>query len=408
MDAEAPTDLLSGPETAAPRDDDPAAQAAWLARNAVDCLPEGGLAAKLALGRPLRVKLGIDPTAPDIHLGHTVVLGKLREFQDLGHTVVLIVGDYTARVGDPSGRSSTRPVLSDAEIDANARTFQEQAGTVLDAERLEVRFNGEWLDMSMGELFALVRTTTVAQLLEREDFAKRFADRSPISVLELLYPLLQGYDSVAIDADVELGGTDQKFNLLLGRDIQRAYGKPEQVVLTMPLITGTDGERKMSKSYGNHIGVTEPPGEIYGKTLSLPDESLASWYRLLLDGDPPPEAGPRDAKRGLARALVARFHGPEAARAAEDAFDRVHVRRELPQDIPEVSWPAAEDPVHLPALIARAFGVSTSEARRTLAQGGVRLDGDPLPPERLDVPAAELDGRVLQFGKRRFARVRVQ
>jgi tyrosyl-tRNA synthetase len=245
----------------------PAAKAAWLARNAVDCLPEGALAAKLAAGRPLRVKLGIDPTAPDIHLGHTVVLRKLREFQDLGHTVVLIVGDYTARVGDPSGRSSTRPVLDDAEIDANARTFQAQAGRVLDADRLEVCFNSEWLDMSMADLFGLTRTTTVAQLLEREDFAKRFAQRSPISVLELLYPLLQGYDSVAVRADVELGGTDQKFNLLLARDIQRAFGVPEQVVLTMPLITGTDGERKMSKSLGNDIGVTESPEEIYGRTL---------------------------------------------------------------------------------------------------------------------------------------------
>ncbi len=407
MDTEAPTDLLAGPDEMVPRDREPAAQAAWLSRNAVDCLPEGALAAKLALGRPLRVKLGIDPTAPDIHLGHTVVLGKLREFQDLGHTVVLIVGDYTARVGDPSGRSSTRPVLSDAEIDANARTFQEQAGSVLDAERLEVRFNGEWLDMSMAELFALVRTTTVAQLLEREDFAKRFAEGSPISVLELLYPLLQGYDSVAIDADVELGGTDQKFNLLLGRDIQRAYGKPEQVVLTMPLITGTDGERKMSKSYGNHIGVTEPPQEIYGKTLSIPDRSLETWYRLLL-GAAAPQDGPRDAKRALARALVTRFHGAEAAAAAQESFDRVHVRHELPEDIPVLAWPASDDPVHLPALIARAFGVSSSEARRALAQGGVRLDGEPLAAERLDVPAGELDGRVLQLGKRRFARVRVE
>ncbi|MBV8429844.1 MAG: tyrosine--tRNA ligase, partial [Solirubrobacterales bacterium] len=227
---------------------DPAGAAAWLTRNAVDCLPEGELARRLALGRPLRVKLGIDPTAPDIHLGFTVVLQKLREFQDLGHVVVLIVGDYTARVGDPSGRSNTRPVLAPAEIDANARTFQEQALTVLDSERLEVRHNSEWLDMPMAQLFELTRIVTVAQLLERDDFSKRFAAREPISLLELLYPVLQGYDSVAVRADVELGGTDQKFNLLLGRDIQRHFGQPEQVILTMPLLTGTDGERKMSKS----------------------------------------------------------------------------------------------------------------------------------------------------------------
>ena len=279
----------------------------------MDCLPEGALERKLGEGRSLRVKLGIDPTAPDIHLGFTVVLNKLREFQDLGHTVVLIVGDYTARVGDPSGRSSTRPLLADEQIDANARTFQEQALKVLDPERLEVRFNGEWLDMKMAELFKLARTTTVAQLLERDDFSKRFAAREPISVLELLYPLLQGYDSVAVRADVELGGTDQKFNLLLGRDIQRAYGLPEQVIMTMPLLTGTDGERKMSKSFGNYIGVTDAPEEMYGRTLSIPDASLASWYELLLGQDLPGDADPREAKRALARALVARFHGAEAA-----------------------------------------------------------------------------------------------
>jgi tyrosyl-tRNA synthetase len=396
MDAEPPNDARSGP-----------AAAAWLSRNAVDCLPEGELERKLGEGRPLRVKLGIDPTAPDIHLGHTVVLQKLREFQDLGHTVVLIVGDYTARVGDPSGRSTTRPVLSDAEVDANARTFQDQASSVLDTERLEVRFNGEWLDMSIAELFKLARTTTVAQLLERDDFAKRFAEGSPISVLELLYPLLQGYDSVAIDADVELGGTDQKFNLLLGRDIQRHYGKPQQVILTMPLITGTDGERKMSKSYGNHIGVTEPPEEIYGKTLSIPDSSLSLWYELLFDSEPPAGLGPRDAKRALARAIVSRFYDESAARAAEEAFDRVHVRHEVPTDVPEVEFAAADGVVHLPALVAAAFGVSTSEARRSLAQGGVRLDGAPVDGGRLDVARAEVDGKVLQLGKRRFARVRV-
>jgi tyrosyl-tRNA synthetase len=388
----------------------PAEQAAWLARNAVDALPSGGLERKLAEaardGRALRVKLGIDPTAPDIHLGFTVVLGKLREFQDLGHTVVLIVGDYTARVGDPSGRSATRPVLSGEQIDANAATFQEQALKVLDAERLEVRRNGEWLDMSMERLFHLVRTTTVARILERDDFAKRYAAHAPISILELLYPLLQGYDSVAVRADVELGGTDQKFNLLLGRDIQTAYGQPEQAILTMPILPGIDGERKMSKSYGNYISVTEPPEEIYGKTLRLPDAAMGQWYELLLGEPPAQDASPRDAKRALARALVARFHDAAAAAAAEQAFDRIHREHKPPEQMPSVTVAANGDGlVHLPALLADAFGVSRSEARRSLEQGGVRLDGEPLAADPLDRPLDQLDGRVLQLGKRRFARL---
>jgi tyrosyl-tRNA synthetase len=390
-----------------PEEQTAGAQAAWLARNAVDCLPHGALERKLEVGRPLRIKLGIDPTAPDIHLGFTVVLQKLREFQELGHTVVLIVGDYTARVGDPSGRSTTRPVLEAAQIDANARTFQEQAVKVLRPDHLEVRFNSEWLDMSMADLFELLRTTTVAQLLERDDFARRFAAREPISVLELLYPLMQGLDSVAIEADVELGGTDQKFNLLLGRDIQRAYGQPEQVILTVPLLIGTDGERKMSKSLDNYIGVTEPPEEMYGKTMSIPDHLLPSWFELLLGCEPPSELGPRDAKRALASAIVARFHGEDAAAAAEQAFHRLHVRHELPDDVAEVHWQRDGSQVHLPALLARAFGVSTSEARRILAGGGVRIDGEPIADGPLDLEPTELDGKVLQLGKRRFARVRL-
>jgi tyrosyl-tRNA synthetase len=386
----------------------PAETAAWLARNAVDCLPEGELERKLAAGRPLRAKLGIDPTAPDIHLGHTVVLQKLREFQDLGHTVVLIIGDYTARVGDPSGRSSTRPSLALSEIDANAVTFQQQALRVLDSERLEVRFNSEWLDMPMEQLFRLLRTTTVAQLLERDDFAKRFAAHEPISVLELLYPLLQGYDSVAVQADVELGGADQKFNLLLGRDIQRAYGQPEQVILTVALLTGTDGARKMSKSYENYIGVTDSAADMYGRTLSIPDSSLEDWYSLLLGSGIAQQLSPLEAKRALARELVARFHDRDAAAAAEEAFDQVHKRRELPSDVPDVEWPADQAVVHLPALLARAFGVSTSEARRALAQGGVRLDGKVLAAKPLDLPASQLEGKVLALGKRRFARVKLR
>ncbi len=277
MNSELRTEPGPAPE---PSTSSPSEAAAWLARNAVDCLPEGVLARKLAEERPLRVKLGIDPTAPDIHLGHTVVLQKLREFQDLGHEVVLIIGDYTARVGDPSGRSATRPALSGAQIDANARTFTEQAFTVLDPARTSIRYNGEWLDMSMEQLFRLARIPTVGQLLERDDFAKRFASHTPISVLELLYPLLQGYDSVAIRADVELGGTDQKFNLLLGRDIQRAYDVPEQAVLTMPILPGTDGVHRMAKSTGNYIGVTEPPDRDLRKDAEHPGRGPADLVRV--------------------------------------------------------------------------------------------------------------------------------
>ena len=391
---------------------DAAAQAAALARGAEECLPEGALAARLAQahqeGRPLRVKLGIDPTAPDIHLGHVVVLDKLRAFQDAGHVVVLIIGDYTARVGDPSGRSKERPVLSGEAIDANAQTFQDQAYRVLDRdpERVEVRRNGEWLNMPAEDLFRLARTTTVAQMLERDDFAKRYREQAPISVLELLYPLLQGYDSVAVKADVELGGTDQKFNLLLGRDIQRAYGHPEQVALTMPILPGTDGEQRMAKSLGNYIGVTEAPEEIYGKTLSIPDTAMATWYELLLGRPLPAELGPRDAKRALARDLVARFHDEDAAQRAEAHFDRVHVSREVPEDIEEAAFEAADGVAHVPAVLEAVFGMSRSEGRRILAQGGVRVDGEPLAASEQDVPAERLDGAVLQVGKRRFARLR--
>jgi tyrosyl-tRNA synthetase len=390
-----------------------AEDAAYLARNAAESLPAGGLQGRLEAalreGRQLRAKLGLDPTAPDIHLGHTVVLQKLREFQDLGHRVVLIVGDYTARVGDPSGRSATRPVLSGEEIDANARTYQEQAFHVLrdDPELLEVRFNSEWLDMPMEELFRLARTTTVAQLLERDDFAKRWSARAPISILELLYPLMQGYDSVAVRSDVELGGTDQTFNLLLARDIQRAFGQPEQAVLTMPILPGVDGAEKMSKSVGNHIGITEPPSEIYGRTLSLPDEAMDAWFSLLAVERPPAGTSARDAKHALARALVARFHGDAAADAAASEFERVHVQRSAPDEIDELAFDAVNGLVHLPALIADGFGMSRSDARRMLAQGGVRLDGEPLGPDDLDLPRERVDGHVLQVGKRHFRRVRV-
>src|SRR3954463_2250077 len=317
--------------------------------NAHESLPVGGLARKLEEaakdGRQLRVKLGLDPTAPDIHLGHTVVLQKLREFQDLGHRVVLIVGDYTARVGDPSGRSTTRPVLSGAEIDANADTYQQQAFTILrdDPELLEVRRNGEWLDMRAEDLFRLARVATVAQILERDDFAKRFAAQQPISVLELLYPLLQGCDSVAISSDVELGGTDQTFNLLLGRDVQRAYGQPEQVILTMPILPGIDGSEKMSKSLGNHVGATEPPAEQFGKTMRLPDEAMDAWYALLAVPRPPEGTGPRDAKRALGGGIVGRSHGAAAAAEAEQQFDRLFVTHEAPEEVDEHPFAADGD-----------------------------------------------------------------
>ncbi len=379
--------------------------ARFLTRNAVDALPEGRLERQLAEGKPLRVKLGVDPTAPDIHLGHTVVLRKLREFQDLGHTVVLIVGDYTARVGDPSGRSATRPQLDGAEIDANAETFKSQAFSVLDPERTEVRSNGEWLDMPTEDLFRLARTATVAQLLERDDFAKRYSAREPISVLELLYPLLQGYDSVAVEADVELGGTDQKFNLLLARDIQQDYGHQPQSILTMPILPGTDGVQKMSKSLGNYVGVTEPAEEIFGKLMRVPDSAMPVYYDLLLDDPFDPGRPAVESKRAMARALAARFAGEDAAAAAEAHFDRLHVAREMPDEIEEHAVAANGGNVHLPALLREAFGVSGSEARRLLSQGGVRLDGDPVGADQLDLPMDRLEGAVLQVGKRRFRRL---
>lgn len=386
--------------------------AAFLERNAAESLPAGGLEKRLEKageeGRQLRVKLGLDPTAPDIHLGHTVVLQKLREFQDLGHRVVLIVGDYTARVGDPSGRSDTRPALSGEEIEANARSYEEQAFRILDPDGslYELRFNGEWLDMPMADLFRLARTTTVAQLLDREDFSARYASGAPISILELLYPLMQGYDSVAVEADVEIGGTDQTFNLLLGREVQRAYDQPEQAVLTLPILPGIDGTEKMSKTKGNAIAVNDPPGEMFGRTMRLPDEAMDTWFELLAIDDPGGE--PRERKRSLGRAIVERFHGPEAATEAEAAFDRQFVDHEAPEEIEEVTVEVDGEPVHLPAVLADAFSVSRSEARRLLGQGGVRVDGDPLDPEAIDVPAATLDGKVVQIGRRQFRRVQVK
>jgi tyrosyl-tRNA synthetase len=371
-----------------------------LTRNAVDVLPAGGLEEKLKLGRPLRVKLGIDVTSPDIHIGRGIPLQRMRAFQDAGHLGVLIVGDYTTRIGDPSGRSAERPILSDEEIDANAQTYVDQAFQIVDRERTEVRFNSEWLaGLTFADVIRLTRTTTVAQILERDDFSKRMEAQEPISVSELLYPLLQAYDSVAIEADVELGGTDQLYNLLTGRTVMQAYGLEPQVVLTNPLLLSWDGE-KMSSSVGNNIPLTAPPEEQFGRTMRIPDTQLEEWYRLVLERDVPPGEA-MEAKLALARALVARSHGEEAAVAAEAHFTRVVREGQAPHEIADVPLPTG-DPVHLPAALAAAFGLSTSEARRLIAQGGVRLDGEVV--ETLDHERRALLGRTVQAGKRRFAR----
>jgi tyrosyl-tRNA synthetase len=374
-----------------------------LTRNAVDVLPEGGLEAKLKLGRPLRVKLGIDVTSPDIHVGRGIPLQRMRAFQDEGHKAVFIVGDYTTRIGDPSGRSSERPILSDEEIDANAQVYLEQAKTILrdDPELLEVRYNGEWLSkLSYADVVRLGRIVTVARMLERDDFEKRYRAGEPISVSELLYPLMQAYDSVAIEADVELGGTDQLYNLLAGREVMEAYGLEPQVVLTTPLLLSWDGE-KMSSSVGNNVPLTAAPEEMFGRTMRIPDSQLEEWWTLVAE-QPVPAGDPLEAKLALARFIVARSHGEEAAHAAEEHFTRVVRRGEAPEEVPEHSLPAG-DPVHLPALLADAFGLSTSEARRLIAQGGVKLDGDAV--GELDVSRDRLAGAVLQAGKRRFIRL---
>ena len=377
--------------------------ATTLAKHAVDVLPEGGLDEKLKLERPLRVKLGIDPTAPDIHLGFAFVLERLAAFQQAGHTVVLIVGDYTARIGDPSGRSKERPVLEPEVLDQNAKLFAQQAFRILDPDRTEVRFNGEWLgELSYADTVQLARTMTVARLLERDDFAKRFAAHIPISLSELLYPIMQAYDSVAIDADVEIGGSDQLFNLLAGRDVMPQYGKEAQVVVTYPLLVGLDGEEKMSKSRGNYIGINDPPEEMFGKTMSIPDKALPQWWDMLVGGSHPDD--PMAWKLQLAHSITERWHGAEGAETGEAHFTQVVREGQAPDDVPEIPLPEG-DPVHLPALLASAFGLSTSEARRLIGQGGLKVDG--VAVTELDVPRAELVDATLQAGKRRFAKLRL-
>jgi tyrosyl-tRNA synthetase len=373
-------------------------------RNAVDVIPREELDRRLASGETLRVKLGIDPTAPDIHLGFAVVLRELRAFQDLGHTAVLVIGDYTARVGDPSGRSKTRPILSQEQIEENTRTYLEQAYVILDRDRTEVRHNSEWLaPLTMADLIELTRATTLARILERDDFSKRYAANDQITLTELLYPLMQAYDSVAIEADVELGGTDQLYNLLMGRQVMEYYGKTPQCVVTTPLLVGTDGNIKMSKSVGNYIGVTDPPGEMFGKAMSIPDHAMPDYYSLLLDR-PMPEGEPVEQKRELARSLVSKFHGEPAAAGAEKLFDAV-VRREVPDDAPVVRLPAREEIWIVDLITLAGFASTNGEARRFLKGGAVRVGGKVISDDKLSLSSRELEGQVLQVGKRRYARL---
>ena len=373
-----------------------------LTRNAVDVLPAGELERKLEQGRPLRVKLGIDVTSPDIHVGRAIPLQRMRSFQDEGHTGVLIVGDYTTRIGDPSGRSAERPVLTDEEIDRNAQTYVDQAMVILDPARTEVRYNGEWLSkLTYADVIRLGRTLTVARLLERDDFAKRMAAQAPISVSELLYPLMQAYDSVAVEADVELGGTDQLYNLLAGRDVMEAYGLEPQVVLTTPLLVSWDG-KKMSSSEGNNIPLTMDPEEQFGRAMRIPDELLPEWYRLVMEREPP-AGDPLEAKLELARFIVRRSHGEEGLRRGEDHFTRV-VREGRAPDEAEIPTASVDGgSVYLPQLLSDQFGQSNSHWRRVIEQGGVRIDGEPV--RELELPAERLAGSVIQAGKRQFLRV---
>jgi tyrosyl-tRNA synthetase len=391
----------------------------------VDVLPKQELLRQLARaradGRPLRVKLGVDPTAPDIHFGHTVVLRKLAQFQRLGHTAVLIIGDYTSKVGDPSGRSKMRPRLSDEAIAANASTYVEQAAKVLDMDKVELTRNGDWLaPLRMDEVLRLTATVTVAQMLERDDFSRRYQANEPISMLEFMYPLLQGYDSVAVRADVELGGTDQKFNLLMGRTIMEAYGFPPQSILTVPLLVGLDGVQKMSKSYGNYVGVHDAPEDMFGKIMSIPDSLMVMYWSLLTGAgrrevesiERRLQSGdyhPAEAKRDLAERLVTLYHSSEAGEAARAHFDRVFREKEQPAEIPETAVPAEavqNGLVWLPRLLT-ALGLASSngEARRLIEQGGVKLNDETVQEPSVELDLEALRGMVIQVGKRKFARI---
>lgn len=383
-------------------------------RHADNVVPAADLESKLGLGRPLRVKLGLDPTAPSVTLGWAVVLRKLREFQEMGHIAVLIVGDFTAQVGDPSQRGAQRQRLTSEEVNGYAENVLGQFERVLLTDNLEIRRNSEWLaGIDMYGLLELTSSATVAQMLERSDFANRYEEGTPISVMEFLYPLLQGYDSVAVEADVELGGSDQLWNLMMGRVVQERFGQDPQVALTMPLLVGTDGAHKMSQSLGNYIGVADEPGEMFGKTMSIPDELMGQWFRLAANLDEDDVVGieadlasgslhPNEAKRHLARAVVSLYWGDEAAGAAESAFDTVFKDHGTPDDIAEFQLPA-DDPVHLPSLIRDVFRLSGSEARRLIDQGAVRVSDQVIDSQEL--PRGDLEGSVLKVGKRRFARL---
>jgi tyrosyl-tRNA synthetase len=381
-----------------------------------DLVPVSDMKRKLSEGRPLRVKLGVDPTAPDLHLGHAVPLRKLRQFQDLGHTVVLIIGDFTALIGDPSGRNSTRPPLSKEQIDANAQTYVEQAFKILDPEKTELRRNSSWLaPLGFAELLRLTSQFTVARILERDDFSKRYASQQSISLHEFLYPVAQAYDSVAVEADVELGGTDQLFNLLAGRELMEKQGMEPQCALTLPLLEGTDGVQKMSKSYGNYIGLTDAPSDMFGKVMSIPDELMPKYYRLCtsLTVDEVDEieaalgAGtehPNTVKRRLAREIVTLYHGPDAGPTAEESFDRVFKDHQAPEEVEEIVVEMTEE-IYLPALLhSLGLVTSSSEGRRMIDQGAVKLDGGRLEPRLYNYARANIEGRVLQVGKRRYAR----
>ena len=390
---------------------DLAEQLELIKRNADEVIPESELEAKLKLGRPLRVKLGLDVTAPDLHLGHSVVLQKLRDFQDAGHIAVLIVGDFTTRIGDPSGRDSTRPILSQDEIEANMKSYTDQAFHVLDSDKTEIRYNSEWLDgMSFADVLGLTSHYTVSRMLERNDFEKRYKEGSPISIREFLYPLAQAYDSVAIKADVELGGTDQKFNLLVGRDIQSRYEQPAQIVLTMPLLEGTDGVEKMSKSLGNYVGITDEPNDMYGKLMSIPDTMNERYISMLtsLDWAEIQKLHPMEQKKTLAHEIVKRFHSEEAANGAAEEFVRIFSKKETPQDIPKVeiaSGNLSEDgKIWIVELleITNLVG-SRSDARRLIKQGAVQIDGEKC--DDVDAQIEVKNGMLLKAGKRKFAKL---
>jgi tyrosyl-tRNA synthetase len=386
-------------------------------RGCEELIVEEDLAKKLAAGRKLRVKLGLDPTAPDLHLGHTVVINKLRHFQELGHQVQFLIGDFTGMIGDPTGKNQTRPPLSRGQILANAQSYREQVFKILDPERTQILFNSEWSDKLGAEgMIRLASRYTLARLLERDDFAKRFKGNQPIAVHELLYPLMQGYDSVAMKADVELGGTDQKFNLLVGRELQKDFGQEPQCILTMPLLEGLDGKEKMSKSLGNYVGIAEPPQEIFGKLMSISDELM--WrYIELLSFEPlaavrrwkeevAAGANPRDVKARFAGEIVARFHGPDAAQAAERQFAQRFREGAAHEDMPEVTVKAPDGGVQISHLLKQAgLTPSTSEAQRMIEQGGVKLDGERVSDKGLRLRAGTTV--VAQVGKRKFARIRV-